>query len=102
MSGSLSSHARVAGTRTTRSFSQQDADVANRGRRIRPAPHQLFRLRPRTITVYGPSAGVRTNGSLMVIRGRKRINRPTYASIEPSLLVARVSPKRALSDRVTR
>src|SRR5438094_2833126 len=26
--------------------SQQDADVADRGRRLRPAQHQLFRLRP--------------------------------------------------------
>src|SRR5213596_143479 len=51
--------------------SQQDADVANRGRRLRPARHQLFRLRPRTIAVSGVSAGVGTNGSLMVIREQK-------------------------------
>src|SRR5437868_13440456 len=70
MSGSLSSHARVAGTRTRSQSSQQDADVANRGRRLRPARHQLFRLRPRTIA--GVSAGVRTNGSLMVTREPKR------------------------------
>src|SRR4029077_12624330 len=38
--------------------SQQDADVANRGRRLRPARHQLFRLR--TGTIAGVSAGVRT------------------------------------------
>src|SRR5439155_12597594 len=76
-----------------RQSSQQDADVANRGRRLRPARHQLFRLRPRTIA--GVSAGVRTNCSLMVIREQKRVNGPTCASIGPSSLVAGQSQARA-------